>query len=266
VAVAAANATNPRIDLIVARVYDTAVGDTGPSRWALEAVTGTAAPSPAAPAAPTNSVALAQVSVAAAATSVVNAGITDVRRRLGGLAGAVLLCTSTTRPANPWLGQTIDESDTGNRLVWYGSASGWRPPWSVSWGVLGRATVGTNQGSIVGSEVAITGLSVAVTIPQNRRLRARAHLDVSDTLANEHAAVFIRTAAGIVGRGEFDTSVVATFGLSAVADTPVLELAAGSYTFTVGLQRLSGSGTLAANGAVAASWLVVEDLGPNGAP
>ena len=32
------------------------------------------------------------------------------------------VCTSTTRPASPFVGQTIFETDTGNTLVWKGSS------------------------------------------------------------------------------------------------------------------------------------------------
>jgi len=80
VAISAADATNPRIDLVVARVYDSAfagVSDAG----TIEVVTGTPAGSPSAPSLPNNAVALAQVAVAAGASSVTTANITDVRTR-----------------------------------------------------------------------------------------------------------------------------------------------------------------------------------------
>lgn len=74
--VAASDPTNPRIDLVCAQVTDTG---TSSSFCQLELVAGTPAPSPSAPAAPSNSITLAQISVAAGA-SVINAGnITDQR-------------------------------------------------------------------------------------------------------------------------------------------------------------------------------------------
>jgi len=80
-----ADGVNPRVDLIVARQYDKDAGDpgTGPDRAVIEVVTGTPASIPAAPygALPTDGwVPLAEVYVAAGATVVTNADITDVRR------------------------------------------------------------------------------------------------------------------------------------------------------------------------------------------
>lgn len=74
--VAAGNPTNPRIDIVVAYVSD---AGTSASFGAVEIITGTPAPSPAAPAAPANSITLAQIAVAANASSVTSGMITDTR-------------------------------------------------------------------------------------------------------------------------------------------------------------------------------------------
>jgi hypothetical protein len=77
-AIATANATNPRIDLICLTVNDAYyTGST--NNVVINVVTGTAASSPTVPATPANSIALAKVAVAANATSIVNANITDLR-------------------------------------------------------------------------------------------------------------------------------------------------------------------------------------------
>lgn len=75
-AIAAADATNPRIDLVVAKVEDSAESG-ATDAWSLAVVTGTPAGSPSAPAAPANSVTLATVAVAALASSIVDANITQ---------------------------------------------------------------------------------------------------------------------------------------------------------------------------------------------
>lgn len=76
--ISTADPTNPRIDLIVATVSDAAY--TGSSNQVVfQVLTGTPAGSPAAPALPTNSVSLATVAVAANATTVSQANITDTR-------------------------------------------------------------------------------------------------------------------------------------------------------------------------------------------
>ena len=90
VAIATADGTNPRIDLVVAQVRD--ANYSGASNDArLTVVTGTPAASPAVPSLTSypNCVVLAQVAVAAAAGSIVTANITDKRTfayALGGTA------------------------------------------------------------------------------------------------------------------------------------------------------------------------------------
>jgi hypothetical protein len=77
-AITTANATLPRIDLVcltVSDAYYTGVTNT----VAVNVVAGTPNASPTVPATPTNSIALAQIAVGAAVTSIVTANITDVR-------------------------------------------------------------------------------------------------------------------------------------------------------------------------------------------
>jgi hypothetical protein len=78
VAISASDPTNPRYDLIVARVRDSensVPGDT----LTIEVVQGTPAGAPAEPATPSSAYVLARVEVLASATSIVNARITDRR-------------------------------------------------------------------------------------------------------------------------------------------------------------------------------------------
>lgn len=77
-AVAASNPTNPRIDTPIAQVQDAAYAGATNS-FSLAMVTGTAAASPVAPSLPASSLPLANLAIAANATTVVNANITDRR-------------------------------------------------------------------------------------------------------------------------------------------------------------------------------------------
>lgn len=127
VSLAAADATNPRFDLIVARVRDAAYSGATNS-FAIEAVTGTPAASPAEPATPANSWVLARVTVAALDTTITNADIVD-RRTTGtgqfghaSALGGKIICTSTTRPTVPFEGMEIYETDTDQELTYSGSA------------------------------------------------------------------------------------------------------------------------------------------------
>lgn len=125
-ALSAADATNPRFDLIVARVQDAAYsGATNAASVAV--VTGTPGPSPAEPSVPANSLVLARVSVAAGATSITNANITDRRTTQAGQSrtaalGAPVPCTSTTRPTTGlYAGLLAWETDTKSLVAYSGS-------------------------------------------------------------------------------------------------------------------------------------------------
>lgn len=83
VPLATADATNPRIDLIVAQVYDRQADGGTRYAWQPLPVTGTPASSPVAPALPANALLLSVVRVNAGVTSVVAGDIGD-RRVLSG--------------------------------------------------------------------------------------------------------------------------------------------------------------------------------------
>lgn len=132
VVIAASDPTNPRRDLIVAKVQD-AIYSGSTNAASIVAVTGTPNASPVDPAVPNNCIVLARVAVAANATSIVNANITDLRTSFVqsssavlqqtyacGLSG-VLVCTSTTRPTlNLSNGMVIFETDTKNVYIYNG--------------------------------------------------------------------------------------------------------------------------------------------------
>jgi hypothetical protein len=75
--IAASDPTNPRNDLIVARIQD--ADYTPPSAASLAVVTGTPAGSPVDPALPANSLVLARVRVDATVTTIVAGKVTDLR-------------------------------------------------------------------------------------------------------------------------------------------------------------------------------------------
>lgn len=83
---ASADPSNPRIDLVVACVDDLG---TSSSEGYVELVTGTASSSPSVPAAPANSITLAQIAVAANASTITQGNISD-QRTYAVAAGGVL--------------------------------------------------------------------------------------------------------------------------------------------------------------------------------
>lgn len=78
VAITAADGVNPRIDRIVATVRDAQYAGAN-NDWLIQAITGTPAGSPSAPAEPLNSITLALISVPAGDTTISSGQITDAR-------------------------------------------------------------------------------------------------------------------------------------------------------------------------------------------
>lgn len=137
VVITAADATNARRDLIVARIKDSEYGVAVTDVFSIEAVAGTPAGSPADPTVPDNCIVLARVAVAAAASSITNANITDLRNGYTAVTGSATIgnqvkavgmggvgvCTSSFRPTvGIYEGQLIWETDTNRMLRYSGSA------------------------------------------------------------------------------------------------------------------------------------------------
>ncbi|WP_290630514.1 hypothetical protein [Aquisalimonas sp.] len=74
-----ANSTNPRIDLVVCRVYDSEYAGSG-DEWKLEVVQGTPSSNPAEPNLPPNSLALVAITVPAGASTITSGNISNRRR------------------------------------------------------------------------------------------------------------------------------------------------------------------------------------------
>ena len=140
--ITAADPTNPRIDLVCVTVRDAFYSGAN-NDVIFNVVAGTPAGSPVAPATPANSIALATVAVAANASTIVTADITDVRVLVttnipetgdissvtagagltgGGSSGAVTLAASVATNAQVGTTYTLALSDNG-KLVTLANAS-----------------------------------------------------------------------------------------------------------------------------------------------
>lgn len=170
-----ADPTNPRIDRVVATVrdayYSGAFDDV-----ILQVIAGTPAGSPVAPATPANSISLATVAVAANATSITNANITDTRVLVttnipeigdisavnagtglsgGGSSGAVTLSINTAVTADLTTAQTLTNKSLTSPKINLGI----------------NAQTGTTYSTVLddnGKLVTLTNASpITVTIPLN---------------------------------------------------------------------------------------------------
>jgi hypothetical protein len=144
-----ASPSNPRIDLVIARVYDNAAGDSASTTsmalpgsagsitvqsvtGTVEVVTGTPAGSPTAPALPNSRcIILAVVTVGTSVTSITTGAIGTSgggasRAAFTVASGGLLPCASSaTYPATPYEGMEIYDQALNYKLVW--DATKWEP-------------------------------------------------------------------------------------------------------------------------------------------
>lgn len=154
-AIAASSPTNPRKDAVVGRVRD-AIFSGANNDADIVVVTGTPAASPVLPALPSNALLLAEVNVAANATTVVTGNITD-RRVL--YAPGSIVSTSTTHPSSPVVGQQIFDTNTNTISIWNGSV------WVATSG-LGVSQIATNNALVSHSTGgAATVCTASLTVP-----------------------------------------------------------------------------------------------------
>lgn len=121
VTIAAADSTNPRVDLIYLAVQDAFYSGAN-NAPVLGVVTGTPAASPQVPAAPANAVSLGYAYVTANATSITSGNAVTFSGTNVRLRGGTYVCTSSSHPQSPAAGWLIYETDTNHLLVWNGSA------------------------------------------------------------------------------------------------------------------------------------------------
>lgn len=120
--IAASDPSLPRIDTVVLRVRDSFYSG-ATNAWAIEIVTGVAASSPAVPSTPANSMVIAKVAVAAGATSIVTANITDVRPFMAATGGLIPIRTQADRDAllNLYDGYPVYRMDNNQIEIYNGS-------------------------------------------------------------------------------------------------------------------------------------------------
>ena len=90
------------------------------------------------------------------------------------------VCTSSTRPAVPFEGQMIYETDTDKVLVYNGSA--WYPNWNTAWGMVGH--VSSSPGQTVTTIADMTGITVTFTAISGRRYMSTLALEMYNQNAN----------------------------------------------------------------------------------
>lgn len=256
--IAASDPTNPRKDIVVARVRD-AFYSGATNAWALEVIAGTPAASPAEPALPNNALKLAVVTVPAAASSIVDANIADSRIRAAALGGIVVAQSASLLPS-PTAGLFAYRADEDR--PYYGNGTDWAP--NGAGGMLegGYAQRTSDVPAIGTGGLDLTGLSVTVTVATGRRLKITGHARswLLDT-ADNRIAFRIQEGATVLNENILRLSV-ANEAEEGGDVTAVIAPSAGSHTYklTAGVID-SGTATMNA-GATYPAFILVEDIGP----
>lgn len=170
-----------------------------------------------------------------------------------------VIANAAARPASPYEGQAVYQSDTDALLIWNGSA--WTPPWNTAWGVVGTpVTITSSQGSIA-AVTDITGASITFTAVANRRYKANWQGLMNSTVAGDGFNVFMTDSSNAIQQQ-------CIFYLGTVNDYSfhaeyVFSPGAGSVTRKLRAQRQygSGTGTLVAGGSYSTQFWI-EDIGP----
>lgn len=169
------------------------------------------------------------------------------------------VCTSTTRPASPYAGQKIYETDTKNELIWDGSA--WSRPWNIPWGNVGYVSRTTGLTGIAGGATDLTGMSVTFTAVANRNYKATWHVNGYKAGVDlDGTQVLFTNAANTVLSYIIVRSPSGNWALNLSA-SHVFTTSAGSSTFKLRMASYSGTFSPTADSDNPCQ-LIIEDIGP----
>jgi hypothetical protein len=198
--------TNPRRDLIIAQQSDAFYGDAS-SPFEVKRITGTPAASPSDPTVTGSPayITLARITVTAGATTITSGMITDLRPAPITVArGGVIPCTSSTRPASPYGGMVIHETDTGKTLIRNATTAAWEEIYTA---VSGQLTTSLPIRTTNTGDVSLTSTGHAFQIGATSGANLRIDNEEMQTVSNGVASTLrINASGGLVqiGAGGLD--------------------------------------------------------------
>lgn len=178
---------------------------------------------------------------------------------------AVIVCDSTADyPASPVEGMTVYDKGADALKTYTTATTGFNPPWNMPWGRVGSAVATTNQASIT-TVVDVTSLTVTWTAVANRYYRISCIIPVF-SLASAGGTAQLQITDSTPTTKAKSNLTIAT-GNDATLSVFVVEsgIAAGSTTRKARILTTGGTGTITADTSTVPT-IIVEDIGPNGAP
>jgi hypothetical protein len=178
---------------------------------------------------------------------------------------AVIVCDSTADyPASPVEGMTVYDKGADALKTYTTATTGFQPPWNMPWGVLSAVSTTTATTSIGSSLTLLTSLAITLTPTANRRLRISwlANMATADTAARAKA-VSLTDGSGTQLQSWY-MSVDANLNYTGQG---VHYMTSTGSSMTWQVRASISANTCATNFASnAPGILIVEDIGPNGAP
>jgi hypothetical protein len=168
------------------------------------------------------------------------------------------VCTSSTRPASPYEGQVIYETDTDKILAWTGSA--WYAPWNMAWGSLGGAYRLSGNVTATTTTGDITGMSVTFTAVAGRRYKATWTATGEKQISTGWTGVYLANSANTIFTSVYSTASAGGY-VNLSGTTFFDNIPAGSYTMKLRVQCVSDTTLILASGQNPCI-LLVEDVGP----
>jgi hypothetical protein len=177
---------------------------------------------------------------------------------------AVIVCDSTADyPSSPVEGMTVYDKGADALRVYTTATTTWKAPWNLPWGYVTSANITSNSANLT-TLTDITGLSVTPTVVANRQLKITFTGFLDSTVSTDSIASYITDGSNtqlmqgyVAGIGGGTTHTVIAY----------VTTTAGSPTYKVRAARVSGTGNVKIGAsATTPATIMVEDIGPSGAP
>ena len=265
--ISAADVTNGCRDLVIAQVRDSAYSGADDDAR-ITVVTGTPAAVPADPSLASfpNALVLARIAVAAGASSILTANITDLRpvaNQVGKVPTFNTSALATAAIPSPVDGQAyylnLGTADEGP--YWF-NGTNYRRPWHMPWGRVGSFTGNTD---IIRTTTGDTAISCTASIVANRNYRFTFSSRIINTVAlnNQYAFFLRRDGANVV---YFDSPIISASDYHPLTYVGFFtSTTTTSSTFLINLAFLAQPG-INFSGSIGPNFLTIEDIGPSGAP
>jgi hypothetical protein len=174
--------------------------------------------------------------------------------------GGVILCTSTNRPSAN-LFVGFMIYETYTKKFWIYDGVTWNLPKNVAGGIIGAPGIKTaNQSNIISTESDLTNLTTTVTVGAGRRVRVSFQVKVFRTTADGYANIRIKEGTTIFFAQAFHNGIALSG--DSISGFVLLTPTAGVHTYKLSMLRVSGTGSLTLEADVnAPSFVMAEDIG-----